>query len=186
MTYECKGGLTTVAVAYLGGPLGDAPPLGLNTKIFWTHWTKKILFKFLGRAVPPPQTPSSVGRGHALPAVHPIGASGASNLTSLALAPFHKILNTPLHSGMGPHRQGPPVWMHFGSGVRFYTIRLLWLWTYAAWFAEFIVNDEKMYWMRHLQFMMIWSNISALYGDGAVAPTGLAWASHKRNPTVYT
>jgi len=28
-----------------------------------------------------------VGRGHPLPTLHPIGASGASNLASLALAP---------------------------------------------------------------------------------------------------
>jgi len=43
------------------------------------------------------ETPSSVGRGHPLPTLHPIGATDASNLVSLALPPpLHKILNTPL------------------------------------------------------------------------------------------
>jgi len=54
-----------------------------------------------------------------------------------------------------------------GAGARYSAIRLLR--TYATCVAEFIVslNDEKIYWLRHLQFMMIWPNISVLYG----APT---------------
>ena len=35
------------------------------------------------------------------------------------------------------------------------------VWTYRTCFAEFIVHDGKLYRMRHLQFMVIWSNISA-------------------------
>ena len=85
------------AVAYLGGALGDAPPpFGLNTK-FFEHIEPKKFFLISGEGVQlPPQTPSSVGRGRPLHTLHPIGASGASNLASLALAPLHKILNTPL------------------------------------------------------------------------------------------
>jgi len=81
------------SVAYLGGGhWAIPPPFGLNTKIVWTHWTPK---KISGEgAQPPPQTRSSVGRGHPLPTLYPIGAS---NLASLALPPLHKILNTPLY-----------------------------------------------------------------------------------------
>ena len=74
-------------MTYLGGPLGDAPPFGLNTH-FFEHIEPKKIFKISGEgAQPPPQTCSSVGRGHLLPTLHPIGASGASNLASLALPP---------------------------------------------------------------------------------------------------
>jgi len=41
-------------------------------------------------AQPPSHTPSSMGRGHPLPTLYPIGASGASNFASLALPPFTK------------------------------------------------------------------------------------------------
>jgi len=66
------------------------PPLWPGYKNFLNTLNQKISGE---GAQPPPQTPSSVGRGHPLPTLHPIGAS---NLASLALAPFHKILNTPL------------------------------------------------------------------------------------------
>ena len=59
---------------------------------------------------------------------------------------------------------GPQVWMHFviGASERYYAIHLLW--TYGKCFAEFIVHAEKMYWMRHLQFMMIGSYVGVLHG----------------------
>jgi len=65
------------------------PPFGLNTKIL-EHIEPKKITKISGEgAQPPPRTPSSVGmgRGHPRPTLHPIGASGASNLASLALVP---------------------------------------------------------------------------------------------------
>ena len=73
------------------------PPLWPEHKNFLNTLNQKKFLKISGEgAQPPPQTPSSVGRGHPLPILHPIGASGASNLASLALPPLHKILNTPL------------------------------------------------------------------------------------------
>ena len=70
-----------------------------------------------------------------------------------------------------PRRQGLPVWMHYGigSGVRYYAVRLMS--TYSVCFAVLTVHDEKMHWTRHLQFMMIWSNIGVLGLYGAPAPT---------------
>ena len=84
------------AVAYLGGHWAMPPPLWPEHENFLNTLNQKKFFNFWGGAQLPPQTPSSVGRGHPLPTLHSIGASGASNLASLALPPLHKILNTPL------------------------------------------------------------------------------------------
>jgi len=48
---------------FRGGHWAMPPPFGLNTKIFWTHWTKKILFKFLGRGHSPSPDPFFSGEG---------------------------------------------------------------------------------------------------------------------------
>jgi len=66
------------------GALGDAPHWPEHKNFLNTLNQKKFSLISGERAQPPPQTPSSVGRGHPLPTLHPIGAS---NLTSLALAP---------------------------------------------------------------------------------------------------
>jgi len=80
-------------------------------------------------------------------------------------------------------RASLPVWMHFGAGagVRYYASITP---CYATCFAEFIVHDEKMYWMRHLQFIMIWQNVSVLYGARAANEV---WhgASHQHSPVMY-
>ena len=74
-----------------------APLLWPEHKNFLNTLNEKNFKKNSGEGAQPlPETPSSVGRGHPLPTLHPIGASGASNLASLALPPLHKILNTPL------------------------------------------------------------------------------------------
>jgi len=55
------------------------------TQKFFEHIEPKYFLKISGEgAQPPPQTRSSMGRGHPLPTLYPIGAS---NLASLALAP---------------------------------------------------------------------------------------------------
>ena len=77
---------------FRGGHWAMPPPLWPEHKNFLNTLNQKNFFlNFWGGGC---QTPSSVGRGHPLPTLHPIGASGASNLASLALPPpLHKILN---------------------------------------------------------------------------------------------
>ena len=78
-----------------------APPLWPEHKNFLnTLNPKKNFLNFWGGGTVPFPDPFFSGEGHRLPTLHPIGAFGASNLASLALAPLHKILNTPLAIGV--------------------------------------------------------------------------------------
>ena len=69
------------------------PPLWPEHKNF-LNTLNQFFFNFWGGGTAPSQDPFFSGEGTPLPTLHPIGASGASNLASLALAPLHKILNT--------------------------------------------------------------------------------------------
>ena len=68
----------------------------------------------------------------------------------------------PWHGALRRQPPGLDAFWHQRWRTASRAIRLLW--TYATCFAELIVHDDKMYWTRHLQFMMTCSNISKLYG----------------------
>jgi len=75
------------SVAYLGGPLGDAPPLAWTQNFFEHIEPKKLKKIFSGGGTAPSPDPFFSGEGTPHPHTPPHCASGASNLASLALAP---------------------------------------------------------------------------------------------------
>jgi len=73
---------------FRGGGTGRWPPLWPEHKNFLNTLNQKIFLKFLGRGHSPlPRPLLQWGGDTPLPTLYPIGASGASNLASLALLP---------------------------------------------------------------------------------------------------
>ena len=97
-----------------------------------------------------------------------------THITTISPTPKGGLTTVPILSwrgpsvAKGPHSPGLDALWH----RRRRTVITLFVCCKLTCSAEFTihVHDEKMYWICHLQFTMIWSNISVLYGTPA--PTG--------------